>query len=64
MPHTVRDKTNLVNRISRIVGQLQAARRGIEAEEDCTAIMQMTAASRAASTASWRSSSRDTFAIT
>jgi DNA-binding FrmR family transcriptional regulator len=48
MAHTVCDKTKLLNRVSRIIGQLKAVQRGIEAEEDCTAIMQMTASSRGA----------------
>jgi FrmR/RcnR family transcriptional regulator, repressor of frmRAB operon len=64
MAHTVRDKVKLLNRVSRIIGQLEAVRRGIEAEEDCTAIMQLTASSRGHSTAFWQNSSRDTFATT
>lgn len=48
MAHTVRDQAKLLNRVNRIIGQLEAVRRGIEAEEDCTVIMQLTAASRGA----------------
>jgi len=48
LAHTVRDQAKLLNRVSRIIGQLEAVRRGIENEEDCTAIMQLTASSRGA----------------
>ena len=48
MVHTVRDKEKLLNRVSRISGQVEAIKRSIEAEEDCTDIMQLTAATRGA----------------
>jgi FrmR/RcnR family transcriptional regulator, repressor of frmRAB operon len=44
MAHTVRDKTKLLNRIKRILGQAQAVRQALEDERDCTEVMQLVAA--------------------
>ena len=48
MAHTVRDKTKLLNRIKRILGQAQAVQQALEEERDCTEIMQLVAACRGA----------------
>jgi len=48
MAHTVRDKTRLVNRMKRILGQAEAVRTALDEERDCTAIMQLVAACRGA----------------
>ena len=48
MAHTVRDKTKLLNRIKRILGQAQAVEQALEDERDCTEIMQLVAACRGA----------------
>lgn len=48
MAHTVRDKTKLLNRIKRILGQAHAVEQALEDERDCTEIMQLVAACRGA----------------
>jgi DNA-binding FrmR family transcriptional regulator len=48
MSHTVRNKTNLLARVRRIRGQVDALERALEAEEGCAAIMQQIAAFRGA----------------
>lgn len=48
MAHTVRDKSKLVHRISRIKGQLDAIQRALENEEECSRVLLTLAASRGA----------------
>ena len=48
MAHTVRDKKKLLDRTTRIIGQVQAIRRALEDGDDCTSIMQLVAAARGA----------------
>lgn len=48
MAHTIEDKNGLLNRVSRIRGQVEAIHRGLKAEEDCNDILQMIAACRGA----------------
>ena len=48
MAHTVRDKTKLLRRVQRIIGQLEAVRRGLENEDDCSDIMHLISAPRGA----------------
>jgi DNA-binding FrmR family transcriptional regulator len=48
MAHTVRDKGKLVRRVQRIAGQLDAVRRALEDEADCTQVMQLISAARGA----------------
>ena len=48
MAHTIEDKQSLLNRVSRIRGQIEAIHRGLQEEEDCNDILQMIAASRGA----------------
>jgi DNA-binding FrmR family transcriptional regulator len=46
--HTIRDKTKLLHRIRRIKGQLEAAERAVEEEQDCSVVLHTLAACRGA----------------
>jgi DNA-binding FrmR family transcriptional regulator len=46
--HTIRNKTDLLARVRRIRGQVEALERALEAERGCTEIMQQIAAFRGA----------------
>ncbi len=48
MPHTIHDKEKLLHRVRRIRGQLDAIHKALEAEQDCTAVLQTVAAARGA----------------
>lgn len=48
MAHTVRDKEKLLKRVKRVIGQVEAVKRGLEDEEDCGDIMMLISASRGA----------------
>lgn len=48
MAHTTKDKERLLNRISRIKGQINAIEKSLEAEEDCSRVLQTIAACRGA----------------
>jgi FrmR/RcnR family transcriptional regulator, repressor of frmRAB operon len=48
MAHTVRDKEKLLRRVQRIIGQLEAVRRGLEDEDDCSDIMLVISAAHGA----------------
>jgi DNA-binding FrmR family transcriptional regulator len=48
MAHLVKGKKQLVNRVRRIRGQLDAVERALEDEEDCAQILQTIAACRGA----------------
>ncbi len=48
MAHLIRDKKNLLNRVHRIRGQLDAIERGLVEEQACTPILQTIAACRGA----------------
>jgi DNA-binding FrmR family transcriptional regulator len=48
MAHTIRDKEKLILRIKRIRGQLNAAEKSLEEEQDCTKILHTLTACRAA----------------
>lgn len=48
MAHTIRDKKKLINRVRRIRGQIEGIERALEAEKDCSLILQSIAASRGA----------------
>ena len=50
MSHTIRDKANLLARVRRIRGQVEALERALEAEKGCAEIMQQIAAFRGAAT--------------
>jgi DNA-binding FrmR family transcriptional regulator len=48
MSHTIRNKMNLLARVRRIRGQVEALERALEAEKGCAEIMQQIAAFRGA----------------
>ena len=48
MAHTIRDKAKLLNRVRRIRGQIEAVERALEAERDCSSILQLISACRGA----------------
>lgn len=48
MSHTIRQKTKLLNRARRLRGQMQAIERALEAEADCTKILQLVVSVRGA----------------
>ena len=48
MAHTVRDKQQLINRVRRIRGQLDAVEKALNDEQECSAILQTLAACRGA----------------
>jgi FrmR/RcnR family transcriptional regulator, repressor of frmRAB operon len=39
MPHTIREKTKLLNRVRRIHGQIEAVERALEEEKGCTEVL-------------------------
>ena len=48
MAHTVRDKEKLQRRVQRIIGQMEAVRRGLDNEDDCSDIMNVISAAHGA----------------
>jgi DNA-binding FrmR family transcriptional regulator len=50
MSHTIRNKANLISRVRRIRGQVEALERALEEEKGCAEIMQQIAAFRGAAT--------------
>ncbi len=48
MAHTVRDKQQLINRVRRIRGQLDAVEKALNEEQECSVILQTLAACRGA----------------
>lgn len=48
MSHTIHEKTKLLQRVSRIRGQIEAVERALGAEADCAKVMQLIAAARGA----------------
>jgi DNA-binding FrmR family transcriptional regulator len=48
MAHTIRDKKKLLNRVNRIGGQVDAIRRALEQEQDCSDLLRTIAACRGA----------------
>ena len=48
MAHTVRDKEKLLKRVNRIIGQVEAVKRGLENEDECSDIMLLISAARGA----------------
>ena len=48
MPHTIREKQKLQNRVRRIRGQVDAIEKAFDGEPDCSALLQMIAACRGA----------------
>jgi DNA-binding FrmR family transcriptional regulator len=48
VPHTVREKAKIKNRVRRIRGQIDAIERALDEERDCEEIMQLLASCRGA----------------
>jgi FrmR/RcnR family transcriptional regulator, repressor of frmRAB operon len=48
MVHTEHEKTRLLQRVSRLRGQVQAIERALEADADCAKVMQLTVSVRGA----------------
>ncbi|HEY7317540.1 MAG TPA: metal/formaldehyde-sensitive transcriptional repressor [Candidatus Binatia bacterium] len=48
MAHTIRDKQQLISRVRRIRGQLDAVEKALNEEQECSAILQTLAACRGA----------------
>lgn len=48
MPHTIREKQKLLNRVRRIRGQVDAIEKALRGEPDCSAVLQTIAACRGA----------------
>ena len=48
MAHTIRDKQKLLNRVSRLKGQLEAVEKGLDEEQDCSQILHILSACRGA----------------
>ena len=48
MPHTIKNKKQLLTRVRRIKGQAEALERALESEADCSAVLQQIAAIRGA----------------
>jgi DNA-binding FrmR family transcriptional regulator len=51
MGHTVRDKTKLLARARRVVGQAQAVERALQGESECIDVLRLVAACRGAMSA-------------
>jgi DNA-binding FrmR family transcriptional regulator len=48
VPHSLRDRTKLLNRVKRIRGQINGIERSVELDDDCGAVLQQLAACRGA----------------
>jgi DNA-binding FrmR family transcriptional regulator len=48
MPHTILEKTKLLNRVRRIRGQMEAAQRALEEEKGCAEVLHIVVAARGA----------------
>jgi FrmR/RcnR family transcriptional regulator, repressor of frmRAB operon len=48
MSHTIRDKQKLLRRVGRIAGQIEALKRALEGEQECSRVLHLIAASRGA----------------
>jgi len=48
MPHTKREKLQLLNRIRRVRGQVEAVERAIEEEQGCATVLHLIVAARGA----------------
>jgi DNA-binding FrmR family transcriptional regulator len=48
MSHTIQEKQKLLNRVSRIAGQVEAIRRALEGETGCAQVMHLIAGCRGA----------------
>ena len=48
LSHTVREKSKLLNRVSRLRGQIEAIERALEREVECAEVLQLIASARGA----------------
>jgi DNA-binding FrmR family transcriptional regulator len=48
MGHVAREKTKLLNRVKRMRGQLEAIERAVDADDECTTVLQQATACRGA----------------
>jgi DNA-binding FrmR family transcriptional regulator len=48
MGHTAQNKTNLLKRVRRIRGQIEALERALETEKDCSEVLHLVSATRGA----------------
>jgi DNA-binding FrmR family transcriptional regulator len=48
MSHTVKEKTKLLNRVRRILGQVKALERAVEEEKGCADVLHLVVAARGA----------------
>jgi len=48
MAHTRRDKDKLLKRVARISGQVEALRKALEEEQECSSVLQLLASCRGA----------------
>jgi FrmR/RcnR family transcriptional regulator, repressor of frmRAB operon len=46
--HTIREKSKLLNRVSRLRGQIEAIERALEQEVECSDVLQLIASARGA----------------
>jgi DNA-binding FrmR family transcriptional regulator len=48
MGHTIKEKTKLLNRVRRVLGQVQALERAVEEEKGCSDVLHLVVAARGA----------------
>jgi DNA-binding FrmR family transcriptional regulator len=48
MSHTIKEKEKLLQRVRRVRGQVEAVERALEAEQECSEVLRLIAASRGA----------------
>jgi DNA-binding FrmR family transcriptional regulator len=48
MGHTIKEKTKLLNRVRRVLGQVQALERAVEDEKGCSDVLPLVVAARGA----------------
>lgn len=48
MAHTIQDKKKLLDRVQRILGQINALKKSLENENDCTDVLRLIASARGA----------------
>lgn len=48
MGHTIKEKTKLLNRVRRVLGQVEALERAVEEEKGCTYVLHLVVAARGA----------------
>ena len=58
MAHMIDDKADLLKRVRRIAGQVQAIERHLEGDADCGKTLHLVAATRGAPTVCWTRSSK------